>query len=430
MRVDWTQPVCAKSSGDFNISLLLETISDRKQKDPATGEISFDARDGMFHDALSVLESSAEFDEAIPESMYRGLVFRSMVAVVNLKTLTAKAFKAELRRQEQAYKKTPLRRYVLTTSLSARDLSESLPRTGISGARITFGERLPKPFRVEHERMRQYGRQSLLGELPRNTGMMRRYTFARVSVWAKADIEAVESALDSLNLLRGIWNFYLNYPQFWRLSSGQRKPVNQIVLGPIHSLHEPDGKLAVDSNWYEPDYVGPLVSVRLGHHLEGMRAFERGVRRYLARSRYRADLEDSIRMYSRVLDSRDWNNAFVQLWGLLEHLTDTTRLDNKATCKRARFLYPREYRSVVGEVLTHLAHQRNRAVHAGHVSDDAETLLYQLKRNVENVLRFHLFAGAEFASRTEAAGFLNLPPDLNELQKRMRLTRRAMKFHG
>jgi hypothetical protein len=336
----------------------------------------------------------------------------------------------ELSRQEQAYKKKPPQRYVLTTSLSTRDLSPFLPRTGISGARITFGERLPKPFREEHERMRQHGRRTLLGELPRDRSIMRRYTFARVSVWAKAEIEAVEAALDGLDLLRGIWNFYLNYPQFWRRSSGQRKPVNKIVRGPIHSLHEPDGKLAVESNWFEPEYVGPLKAVRLGQYLAGMRAFERSVRRYLVRSRYRTDLEDSIRRYSRILDSRDWNNAFVQLWGLLEHLTDTTRSDNKATCKRAKFLYPREYRSMYGEVLTHLAHQRNRAVHAGHVSDDAETLLYQLKRNVENVLRFHLFAGADFASRAEAASFLNLPPDLDELQKRMRLTRRAMKFHG
>jgi hypothetical protein len=422
--------VCAKPSKKFNIGVLMDTICERKRKDLTTGEVSFDAQDGMFDDALTVLESSVEFDEAIPKSMYRGLVFRSLVAVAKSNTITAKSFMDELGRQEQAYKKTSPQRYVLTTSLSARDLSPFLPRTGISGARITFGERLPKPFREEHERMRQHGRLTLFGELPRNTSIMRRYTYARVSVWAKADIEAVESALDGLDLLRGIWNFYLNYPQFWRRSSGQRKPVNKIVLGPIHSLHEPDGRLAVESNWFEPDYVGPLESVRLGQYLAGMRAFERSVRRYLARSRYRTDLEDSIRRYSRILDSRDWNNAFVQLWGLLEHLTDTTRTDNKATCKRAKFLYPREYRSMYGEVLTHLAHQRNRAVHAGHVSDDAETLLYQLKRNVENVLRFHLFAGAEFASRTEAAGFLNLPPDLNELQKGMRLTRRAMKFHG
>jgi hypothetical protein len=422
--------VCAKWSGDFNIRLLLETINDRKQKDPNTGEISFDASDGMVNDALAVLESSVGFDEVIPESMYRGLTFRSMVAVAESKALTAKAFMDELSRQEQAYKRTPPQRYVLTTSLSARNLSDSLSHTGISDTRITFGERLPKHFQAEHERMRQYGRSVLFGDLPKYTSLMRRYTFARVSVWAKSEIEAVETALDGLNLLRGIWNFYLNYPQAWRSSAGQRNPVNKIVLGPIHSLHQPSGKLAVEYNWYEPDYVGPLMSVQLDRYLDAMRTFEKDVRKHLAKSRYRADLEDSIRRYGRVLDSRDWNNAFVQLWGLLEHLTDTTRLDNKATCKRARFLYPKEERSLHKEVLAHLADHRNRAVHAGYVSEDAETLLYQLKRYVERVLWFHLFFGVNFSNCVEAAGFLNLPPDLDELQKRMRLMRRAMKFHG
>jgi hypothetical protein len=247
--------------------------------------------------------------------------------------------------------------------------------------------------------MRQYGRNVLFGDLPKYTNMMRHYTFVRVSVRAKSEIEAVESALNGLNLLRGIWNFYLNYPQARRISAGQRNPVNKIVLGPIHSLHKPNGKLAVDYNWYEPDYVGPLMSVRLDRYLDAMRTFERDVRRYLAKSRYRADLEDSIRRYERILDSRDWNNAFVQLWGLLEHLTDTTRTENRVTCKRAKFLYPKEERSLHKEVLDHLAHHRNRAVHAGYVSEDAETLLYQLKRYVERVLRFHLFAGMDFANR-------------------------------
>lgn len=422
--------MCPRWSGDFDVSLLLKTIEESKERNEASGKVSFKHNDGTLDDALAVLDSSVVIDEAIPESMYRGLIARSLFSVAESRDLTAEALLAELNRRERAYKETPPKRYVLTTSLSARDLDDLVSHTGISGTRITFGRRLPESFRVEHERMRRRGRGALLAELPRVTGMMRRYTFVRVSVWAKSEVEAVDRALDGLNLLRGVWNFYLNYPAAWRVSMGRRKPINKIVLGPIHSLHEPNGTLAIESNWYEPDYVGPLMSVRLDQRVESMRAFERDVRRYLAKSRYRTDLEESIRRYGRILDSHDWNNAFVQLWGLLEHLTDTTRTDNKATSKRAMFLYPREELPLHRQVLAHLAHHRNRAVHAGYVSDDAERLLYQLKRYVEGVLRFHLFAGLDFQNRMEASAFLNLPPDLVELQKRLRLTRRAMKFHG
>lgn len=416
--------------GKFDIGLLLKVIKERTKKNKATGEVSFDSMDGKFADALAVLESSVTFNKAIPESIYRRLTFQAVSDTARSNSFTVPSFENQLDRQERAYLQTPPKRYVLTTSLSTRNLSDYLSHTEISNVRITFGERLPKRFHNEHDRMRQYGSNILFGDLPKYTGMIKRYTFARASVSAKSDIEAVESALDGLNLLRGIWNFSLNFPLAWRLSAGQRKPVNKIVLGPIHSLHKPSGELAVDYNWYEPDYVGPLETVRLEQRFDGMRSFERGVRKYLARSRYMTDLEESIRRYGRILDSRDWNNAFVQLWGLLEHLTNTTRSENRVTCKRAKFLFPKDERNLHKEVLDHLAHHRNRAVHAGYFSEDAETLLYQLKRYVERVLRFHLFAGLDFRSRKEAADFLHLPPDLDELQKRMRLTRRAMRFHG
>lgn len=415
---------------NVNKGLLLEIIEHRAQRDQSTGKVSFDLNDGMFHDALAVLESSVRFDEATPESMYAGLIHSSLRAIAKSRTLTVKAFESELGKRERAYLARTPERYVLTTSMSATRVYDLLPRTGIADTHITFGAQLPKLFQQDHERMRQQGSGVLFGDLPKTTGMMKRYTFARVSIRAKSQVEAVESALEGLNLLRGIWNFYQNYRTPWRSSFRKRKPVNKIVLGPIHSLHWPNGKLATDGPWYEPDYVGPLEPITLDRNFESMRKLEGDFRRYLARSRYRTDLEDSIRWYGRVLDSRDWNTDFVQLWGLLEHLTDTTKTESKLTCKRARFLYPKEERDLHREVLHHLAHHRNQAVHAGYVTERAETLLYQLKLYVERLLLFHLFVGVDFQNRTEAADFLHLPPDLDDLQKRIRLMRRAMKLHG
>src|SRR5215211_2320733 len=100
--------------------------------------------------------------------------------------------------------------------------------------------------------------------------MIRPYTVVRVSLCVKPEIEAVDSALDGLNLLWAIWNFNLNYPQAWCSSDGKRSPVNKKVLGPVHSQHEPNGKSAVDYNWYEPDYFGPLKLVRLDQYLDAM----------------------------------------------------------------------------------------------------------------------------------------------------------------
>ncbi len=80
-------------------------------------------------------------------------------------------------------------------------------------------------------------------------------------------------------------------------------------------------------------------------------------------------------------------------------------------------------------MLKHLMTYRNRTVHAGYTSEDIETLLYQLKRYVERCLFFHIFSAPDFASIDKAAEFMNLPPDLPELQRRAWLLERALKYH-
>lgn len=203
---------------NVNRGLLLEIIEHRAQRDPSTGKVSFDLSDGMFDDALTVLESSVRFDDATPESMYGGLIHSSLRAIAKSRTLTVKAFENELGKQERAYLANAPERYLLTTSMSALRFHDLLPRTGIPDTHITFVAQLPKLFQQEHERMRQQGSGVLFGDLPKTTSMMTRYSFARVSVWAKSQLEAVESALEGLNLLRGIWNFYHNYRTPWRSS--------------------------------------------------------------------------------------------------------------------------------------------------------------------------------------------------------------------
>jgi hypothetical protein len=59
-----------------------------------------------------------------------------------------------------------------------------------------------------------------------------------------------------------------------------------------------------------------------------------------------------------------------------------------------------------------------------------ETFLYHLKRYVERVLLFHIFTTPGFSNIRDAAEFLNLPAGLPELQRKIRLMDRALKYHG
>jgi hypothetical protein len=111
--------------------------------------------------------------------------------------------------------------------------------------------------------------------------------------------------------------------------------VNVLQLGPLYSLHEPNGELATDRYWYDANYVEPLKCLNLRNKLGSLYRFEKSVRKYLSKSHYREALEDAIRRYTQVLDSREWNSAFVQMWSLLEYLTATSEDPNKVAFRRA-----------------------------------------------------------------------------------------------
>ena len=300
---------------EYDVGLLAKRLEEVKQVDRTTNGVSFSGFET--DNVITVLHSSVNFTREVPETEQRKIIWRSAFAVAEAGTITKDALIKEIDKRERACALRPERRFVLTTSLSVRPPSP-LPgqpiapeNTAISGHRITFGQ-LPRRFQREHQKSRDVATNVVLGELPPWTPSLRAYLPVRVSVRARMDSEAYESALDALNLLRGIWNLYFNSRTPLRSSSGRRQPVNNLVLGPIHSLHEPSGKLATDMYWYEADYVGPrsTFTMDLRHDWRRLREFEKLVRRYLARGAYREDIESAIRRYAKILDSRELELGF------------------------------------------------------------------------------------------------------------------------
>ena len=89
-----------------------------------------------------------------------------------------------------------------------------------------------------------------------------------------------------------------------------------------------------------------------------------------------------------------------------------------------------ESRSYHRQVLEHLRSKRNRIVHFTEETEYGEALVYQLKRYVEEMLIFHLNWSNTFKSIGETAIFLDLPADRRELESRIKLFEKALKFYG
>lgn len=416
--------MCARWKKEYDPNLLVNRLEELKIVN-TSDRISF--RGFEFEDVVTVLHSAIDFKKDLPEEQQRRILFDSVFSVARSGRLTAPSLLTQINREESYLANRPVHKFVLATSLSIRHF-DSLRSTQVSGHRITFTRFLPKQFYHAHEEARKRTSKFVFGELPDPLSSLKAYTSVRVSVQHRSEQEALTSALDALDLLRGIWNLY--FRKWARSSVGRREPVNSIVLGPVHSLHEPGGKIAAGMFWYEADYVGPLRPQRLDKDYDALRRFEKQVRELLSRSNYRADAEAAVRRYTRALDFRDWDTSFVQLWGLIEQLTDTSRASYETTIKRILFLCDRRYTEFHRQILRHLMNYRNRTVHAGVETVAIETLLYQLKRYAEVLLIFHVQNSSQFSSIKEAAEeYLSLPLDLNRLRSRIDFAERALRFH-
>lgn len=209
---------------------------------------------------------------------------------------------------------------------------------------------------------------------------------------------------------------------------GIRRPINSICLGPVHTLHLPDGRLATDTFWYEPEYLGAdnvsdisAQSKELSEKaamltdLIGIKSPE-----------YATDLREAFIRYARILDDANWESAFVGLWSLLEFLTGITNANYDEMVRRITYLF--DDHNYVRQVLNHLREHRNAAVHSRQNPTAIELHLHRLKRYVHQALHFHLQFEPSFESLTDATRFLSLPIDTKALKRHRDHAELALRF--
>lgn len=415
--------MCASWNGKHDVSVLVKKLEAAKKS--SRGVTTFE--DVMFGDAVAVLHSSLKSAEGVPQLEQTRILYGAIFTVGAAGEITASKLLAEIRKREASYLRSPEQNFIVATSMSIKHFDE-LRNAQVQGCRITFGRRLPRRFHEEQERAIR-GQFRLLAKEIMQTGFdLNAHTAVRVAVRRKTSNEAALAATNVLTLLRGIWNYHLN------LRRGQtfpppipRKPVNEILLGPAHTVHESSGTLKEDTVWFETSFQRPVKPYRMEDDWPTIKDFELKIRELLKRAYYREDLEEAFRRYAIALDVADWNASFLQLWSLLEYLTDSGA-HYDTTIKRILFVCPNSERVLHREILKHLRTYRNATVHSAEQIDDLLTFVYQTKRYVEWLLWFHLGMSSRFQSLGEAGSYLHLPPDPDVLRQRRRLLKKALDY--
>jgi len=205
----------------------------------------------------------------------------------------------------------------------------------------------------------------------------------------------------------------------------QAKPINKILLGPVHTVHFPQGPLAEKVYWHNGSFE-PQAPENLAEDWAVIQKSTSRCLRWYHASSYKKEITDMWVRYAFALDHADREVTFLKLWSLLELLTGTNGEKYDETIRRTLFMcHDRELHRMI---LEHLRDRRNAMIHLDDSSSKVEQHIYQLKRYVEELLRLHLVFGRQFPSLSAFGEFFALPQEPAILKEKQRIYRQAFVF--
>ena len=408
------EPKLSEPKYDLN---LLSTRLERIKNIDSKGNLTF--KGFQFEDLLCVLQSSIDFDKSssIPDFEKMKIFSNAAFSCGEKGEITKSNLLKEIHIEKNKYLNKPCCSYILATTFTI-DYTKNIKSVKIDSSTVTFSKSLPHKFNreIDKEKLKNF-----VSEIHPKF-----FTSIRVRISARSDSEAAEKALESINFLKGLWNFHLNSKISARINSGKRSPINKIRLGPVHTLHDLNGKIASPFYWYEPQYFHDTSPFKQKINWEKLKEEEKLIRKLIIKSPYGEDLRNSFVRYAQAFDSTDYEFTYLKLWGILEHLTNTVGGKYDNTIRRTIFLY--KDRAFQRQILEHLRNYRNLSVHSDKSSEQIETMVFQLKRYVEKLIFFHLNNTGKFNKLSEACDFLDLPTDHSILKNKISLYRKALKF--
>jgi hypothetical protein len=304
--------------------------------------------------------------------------------------------------------------YILATSISSY--------TGFFKANLTVGiatircwpKGLPKKYNTRD--MHKWNRS--------HSALPEGYCPVTVTIKAKDSREAFHKAMYELDYCRGTHALFVNPASEINFMGNTPRPLNKILLGGMHSLHEKSGKL-VNENvyWYEryTDQPKPIdikkkpISGSVDYLLKS-----------IARCPDKHLLKDAIIRYVRAFDEVDKNTVIQKTWAALEALAASGENNADSIVRRCSYIF--EERAYHKQILEHLREYRNRNIHNGEEIEEPEFHCYQIQTFFRQLVLFYAANADFFASLDEANKFLDLSDSISVLTRNKELIEKALVY--
>ncbi|AHL36912.1 hypothetical protein CD58_18370 [Pseudomonas brassicacearum] len=406
MKVKW------KENKNLKPQLLMDRLAAITSILP-DGRVSFSAFEKLQLDAvlLTMLDFHKEFSSSTMKKLYNSGVEHC----ARKNEFTKSSFMTGINEAVVKHCARPEETFTLVTSISTPDgfakkiiiLRNSSIRSWPAG--------LPKKYLTREQLDWRHG----------DAPMPEEYCPVTVTVKSKDSMDAAHAAIYDLDYVRGVHALFVNPPSELNFGFGSHSPINKIMLGGMHTLHDSKGRLAKkDVYWYEQNYrIRP--SVRLSNTSLLIKNFN-----YVeGQINIHADtlaIKDAIVRYVRAYDESDRNVTIQKTWAALESIVCPHENNAGAIVRRCSFMFAD--RPYYEQVLEHLREYRNRNVHSGYEIEDLDYHCYQLQQFFRQAVLFYLNNASFFSDLQEANKFLDMPSTLPELQKLKRHLEKAMKF--
>ncbi len=355
-----------------------------------------------------------ELSDADISTIIRNAIRRVLTASGDRTPIQCEAFLRAADHESAAFFRRPPERFCVVSSLSVEALPTNVINIGGASIKaVTNRSRFPFPEHAE------FCRTQLLAP-------MESYHDVAIHVDGRSHSDAFFKALRAVAMLRGLWTMFATY-RGWGINMGFKpaEPMGVVHIGPLHTLHHPDGRLATEQFWYEADAFRErgLFTPKAGWpKIEKLR---RWAQARIRRLPYRAELEHLLVRYATALDQYNLDATFLQLWSILESITATVGANYDETAKRT--ISTLDDRTIAKEVLHSLRVHRNRLVHHAASIQYRDQIAYLVKDFVDPHLARLIRNDFGIASLEEYGEHLAVSTDQAEVNRQYQKLRSVMR---